>query len=121
VLPLLQGDVDPRLETALDVADAWARGEVPTGAAMRASVQAHAAARDAKASGDAVTEAVARACGQAVATAHMADHSLGGAWYALKAVKRAGGSLEDERAWQDAQTPLEVKALVLEARGQRRI
>jgi hypothetical protein len=33
----------------------------------------------------------------------MADHSLGGALYALKAVKLAGKSINDERHWQITQ------------------
>jgi hypothetical protein len=40
--------------------------------------------------------AVARSVGHAVATAHIADHSLGAAWYALKAVKSAGKSIGEE-------------------------
>jgi hypothetical protein len=117
VLPLYGGPVHSNLEAALETGRAWARGEVPTGAVMRASVTAHAVARGERADGNAVAEAVARAVGQAVATGHAADHSLGGAWYALKAVKRVGASLEVERAWQDQHLPLEVRALVLEARG----
>jgi hypothetical protein len=50
-----------------------------------------------------VSIAVARSIGQAVATAHMADHSLGAALYALKAVRQAGKSMEVERAWQEKQ------------------
>jgi hypothetical protein len=63
-----------------------------------------------------VAVAAARAVGQAVATVHMADHSLGAAEYALKAVKAAGGSVELERTWQDEQLPAEVRELVLSAR-----
>jgi len=47
-----------------------------------------------------ISIAVARSTGHAVATAHMADHSLGGPLYALKAVKHAGGSVAKEREWQ---------------------
>lgn len=59
---------------------------------------------------------VARSVGHAVATAHMADHSLGAAWYALKAVKNEGKSVDDEIKWQNEQLPLEIKELVLTAR-----
>jgi hypothetical protein len=60
---------------------------------------------------------VARAVGQAVATAHMADHSLGPAWYALKVVKSVGGSVEAELIWQNKQLPPEIRELVLSARA----
>ena len=59
--------------------------------------------------------AVARSVGHAVATAHMADHSLGAALYALKAVKHAGKSVDAERKWQNEQLPSEIMELVLTA------
>ena len=51
----------------------------------------------------------------------MADHSLGSAWYALKAVQSAGRSIDEERKWQDGQLPSEIKELVLSARESRNI
>ena len=54
---------------------------------------------------------MARSVGHPVATAHMADHSLGTASYALKAVKNAGKSIDTERKWQDEQLPSEIKSL----------
>jgi hypothetical protein len=51
----------------------------------------------------------------------MADHSLGAAWYALKAVKNAGQSIIEERKWQDEQLPSEIKELVLTARKSKKI
>ena len=63
---------------------------------------------------------MARAVGHAVATAHMADHSLGAVWYALKAVKYAGKSIDMERKWQDEQLPLEIEVLVLSARSNKK-
>jgi hypothetical protein len=51
----------------------------------------------------------------------MADHSLGAAWYALKAVKNTGQSPETERRWQDEHLQPEVKDLVLSARKSRKI
>lgn len=113
VLPLWGGNVDGRLLHALHIAEEWEQGNVPTGAAMKASLGAHAAAREAS---NPVATAVARAVGQAVATAHMADHSLGGALYALKALKQAGRSTDDERAWQVQQLqelPPDIVELVL--------
>jgi hypothetical protein len=51
----------------------------------------------------------------------MADHSLGAAWYALKAVKNAGKSIDAERKWQDEQLPSEITDLVFTARKRREI
>ena len=113
VLPLVEeGNSDDRPRQAVETARAWARGEVPVGAAQKAAVAAHAAARE-MTSKSAV--AAARAAGHAVATAHMADHSLGGAFYALKAIEAKGASAELEQAWQLEQIPEEVRALVLSA------
>ena len=61
---------------------------------MKASLGAHAVARE---SFNPISIAVARSIGQAIATAHMADHSLGAAFYALKAVKHASKSTDEER------------------------
>jgi hypothetical protein len=118
VLPLLGEKPDERLKDALLVAKAWAQGDTPTGAAMKASLAAHAVARE---SSDPTSIVVARSVGQAVATAHMADHALGAAWYALKAAKSAGTSADAERRWQDEQLPPEIRELVLSARISRRI
>lgn len=70
----------------------------------RASLGAHAAARDAE--GNAPAQAAARAAGHAVATAHVADHAAVAAIYAATAVGYAARTeeLEDavarEREWQ---------------------
>ena len=113
VLPLLGETLDERLKNALLIAREWANGNTTAGEAMKASVGAHAVARELT---DPTSIAVARAVGQAVASAHMADHSLGAAIYALKAIKSAGKSIETERKWQNEQLPLEIKEIVLTAR-----
>ena len=97
VLYLIGNDIDKRLLYALDVAKQWENDAIPTGIAMKASLGAHAVAREAE---DPVYKAVARSIGQTVATAHMADHSIGGAFYALKAVKLANKDIKKEREWQ---------------------
>ena len=48
-------------------------------------------------------------------TAHMADHSLGAAIYAIKAVDAAGVSKTAERAWQLQQAPDDLRDLVVSA------
>jgi len=118
VLPLFGETIDNRLKNALLIARDWAQGNASTGDAMKGSLSAHAVAR---ASSDLTAIAVARSVGQAAATAHMADHSLGAAWYAMKAVNHAGMSADAERQWQDNQLPPEIKDLILTARQNRKI
>lgn len=118
VMPLLTNSVDGRLTAAITVAKKWTIGKASVGEAMKASQAAHAAARE---SSDLTRTFVARSVGQAVATAHMADHSMGAAWYALKAVKNAGQSIESERKWQDSQLSEDIRVLVISAREIRKI
>ena len=113
VLPLTDKIIDMRLAHALEIAREWENDKVPTGDAMKASAAAHAVAREFS---DPVSIAVARSIGQAVATAHKADHSVGAALYALKAVKHAGKSVVEEKKWQIKQLqllPTEIAKLVL--------
>jgi len=117
VLPLFGEPIDERLTDALHVAKAWMHKNASVGDARKASVNAHSVAREMK---NPIAIAVARSVGHAVATAHMADHSLGPAWYALKAVKQAGKSIDAEKQWQNKQLPLEIKELVLSARKNRK-
>ena len=118
VLPFYGEKIDERLTEAFLVAHAWTLGKASVGDARKAAVYAHAVARE---STTPVAVAVARSVGHAVATAHMADHSLGAAWYALKAVKHVGRSVEAERKWQDARLPSEIRELVLSARKRKNI
>jgi hypothetical protein len=98
VLHLIEGRTDYRIIDALTTAKEWETGNVSTGTCMKKSLAAHAAAR---ASVNEIHRAIARAAGQAVATAHMADHSLGGAYYALKAIKLTDLDLMTEKQWQE--------------------
>ena len=113
VMHLFGEKIDERLKNALNVAREWRKGNASVGEARKASLGAIAVANE---SSNLTAIAVARSVGHAVATAHMADHSLGAAWYALKAVKNAGKSIDAERKWQDEQLPSEIKELVLTAR-----
>ena len=110
--------IDERLKNALTVAKEWTQGNASVGDARKASLGAIAVANE---SSDPTAIAVARSVGHAVATAHMADHSIAAALYALKAVKNAGKSIDEERKWQDEQLPSEIKELVLTARKRRKI
>ena len=120
VLPLFahRRPDDDRPRLAIEAARAWSRGEITVGEARAAAVGAHAAARDAS---EDVACAVARACGHAVATAHMGDHALGAAAYAVRAVKLASpthnaetaGDREDQ--WQLERLPEVVRGIVVSA------
>ena len=116
VLPLLEKKLDERLINALLIAKEWVKGNASVGDAMKASLAAHAVARELS---DPISIAVARSVGQAVATAHMSDHSLGAALYALKAVKNAGKSIDTERKWQNEQLPSEILEFVLTTRSKK--
>ena len=121
VLPLFarRHPRDDRPRRAIKTARAWAAGEVSVGEARKAAFAAHAAAREAS---DVAAREAARAAGHAVATAHMADHALGPAWYAIRAVQvsldQPAGvkAAERERAWQDKHLPPSIRDLVLSAR-----
>ena len=113
VLPFFENHgPDERPRHAVATARAWAGGSIKVGAAQKAAVASHAAAREAS---HPAAVAAARAAGHAAATAHCADHSLGAAHYALKAVAACGGSTEGERAWQIARLPAELRGLVVSA------
>ena len=107
VLPCFEASYpeDTRPRRALEACRAWARTGVLRMADVRkASLDAHAAAREA--GDDAAARSAARATGQAVATAHVPGHAIAAAVYAATAVRDAAGSAdadvatEREREWQ---------------------
>jgi hypothetical protein len=120
VLSLIREDIDNRLIYALHIAEEWENDNVKTGEAMKASLGAHTVARE---SSNLVVKAVARSVGHTVASAHMADHSIGGALYALKAIQLAGNSIKEETQWQTShleQLPSELMELVFAAMSTKR-
>jgi hypothetical protein len=118
VLHLFGERTDERLLVALTIAAEWKQGTSSVGDARKAASGAFAVAREMSRR---TAVAVARSVGHAVATAHMADHSLGAAWYALRGVHIAGKSRDEERKWQDEQLPMPIAELVLTARKRRKI
>lgn len=124
VLPLFASKhpTDDRPRRAIETARAWACGQASVEQAREASFAAHAAARGAS---DLAAQAAARAAGHAVATAHMADHELGAAAYAIRAVRRASpeatAPLEGgrEREWQRQCLPEPIRELVLSDQARR--
>lgn len=107
---------DDRPQRAVEMGRAWARGEVPVGSAQKAAVAAHAAARAVK---NKAACAAARAAGHAVATAHMAEHSIGVVIYGKKAIEATGESFDVEREWQLKRLPKNLRELVVSALERR--
>ncbi len=97
VLIYYNKELDEPIIYAIKIARDWIEGKSSTGVAIKASRDVHSFA---KTIDNPVAYAVARAVGHGVATAHMADHCMGAALYAQKALKLAGKSFEDERNWQ---------------------
>ena len=118
VLPLFTArhPEDDRPRQAIETARAWSRGEASVAEAREAAFAAHAAARSAS---DAAAREAARSAGHAVATAHMADHELGAAAYAIKAVRLSSPAAvatpagERECQWQREHLPEAIRELVL--------
>ncbi|WP_313404726.1 putative immunity protein [Aeromicrobium sp.] len=110
---------DPRPRDAIAAARAWAQGDMPMmqaravgGHAMGAARQLTGAARFA-----------AYSAGQAACVGHVADHDLGAAAYAIKAIRSAHprdpGAGRAERDWQHAQLAEPIRQLVLEDQARR--
>jgi hypothetical protein len=108
------GDERPR--RAIELARAWALGEITMTPARTAAGHANGAARDLS---GAAREA-AHAAGQAGAVAHVAAHQLGAAAYAIRAARAAAADGEPDAAgrrecqWQRAQLPNQIRELVLD-------
>jgi hypothetical protein len=109
-----QPRIDEQLNEALRVAKAWERGVISVGAARKASMAAIAVASE---NTNPASIVVAHAAGNVVATAHVADHPLRAADYALKAIKISGQCVDAERKWQDERLPLGIKDLILLVRN----
>jgi len=107
---------DPRPRQAIDLARAWARGEVTMMQSRNAAGHAMAAARVLRGP----AREAAFAAGQAAAVAHVAAHELGAAAYAIKAVRASVGKRDRDQAgrlecqWQREQLPEAIRALVLD-------
>ncbi len=93
---------DKRPRIALHTLQEWiATGEFHMTVIRKASLDAHAAAREV--GEDTPARFAARACGQAVATAHVKTHALGPVYYSIKALRANGATDEEiakERVWQ---------------------
>jgi hypothetical protein len=107
---------DDRPRHAIELARAWARGEVSMTQARTAAGHANAAARDLAGA----PRHAAYAAAQAANVAHVAAHELGAAAYAIKAARAAAPRDEREEAgrleciWQRDRLPREIRDLVLD-------
>jgi len=107
---------DDRPRRAIELARAWARGEITMSQSRTAGGHAMAAARELTGA----ARYAAYAAGQAAVVAHVAAHELGAAAYAIKAVRAAALDGRDEEAghleceWQRAQLPSKIRELVLD-------
>ncbi|HEY7522759.1 MAG TPA: hypothetical protein VH720_03770 [Candidatus Limnocylindrales bacterium] len=107
---------DDRPRRAIELARAWARGEVTMTEARTAGGHAMGAARDLRGA----ARHAAYAAGQAAAVAHVAAHELGAAAYAIRAARAAAPEVAAESAgrvecrWQRDRLPESIRELVLD-------
>lgn len=112
---------DARPRDALAAVRAWVHGELPMMRTRAAGGHAMGAARDLRGA----ARFAAYAAGQAAVVAHVPEHDLGAAAYAIKAAVAAGptGQAESvragERDWQRDRLPDAVRDLVLEDQARR--
>lgn len=110
---------DPRPREAIAAARAWARGELPMMQARAGGGHAMGAARPLTGA----ARFAAYSAGQAACVGHVAEHDLGAAAYAIKAVRSAHpddpAAGRAERDWQRTQLPDPVRRLVLEDQARR--
>jgi hypothetical protein len=107
VLPYFEKErpADDRPRLAIDAGRTWAAtGVFKMADVRRASLGAHAAARERE--GSDAAQAAARAAGQAIATAHVPGHAVAAAIYAAAAVRDGvtatdvDAAVRGERDWQ---------------------
>jgi len=110
LLPLLNNNINEYIINAIDIGDNWIIGKVNTGSAIKISREI---VKYVKTLNNELEILITRAAGHAVATAHMADHSMGPVYYGLKAIKFVKGSIDSELKWQIDQIPEEIKELVI--------
>lgn len=112
-------DLSPR--RAIEAARSWVRGEWPMMQTRAAGGEAMGAARELRGA----ARFAAYAAGQAAVVAHVAEHDLGAAAYAIKAAMAAAPDGEGEVArrteaeWQRRRIPDAVRELVLEDQQRR--
>jgi len=110
---------DARPREAIAAARAWAAGDLPMMQARARGGHAMGAARPLTGA----ARFAACSAGQAACVGHVAEHDLGAAAYAIKAVRSAypddPGAGRVERDWQRSRLPDPVRSLVLEDQARR--
>jgi len=110
LLPLLNNNINEKIINAITVGNNWIIGKANTGDAIKISREIIKYVRTLH---NELEIVITRAAGHAVATAHMADHSMGPVYYGIKAIKINGGSIDSELEWQIEQLPNNIKELVI--------
>ncbi|MBM6589300.1 putative immunity protein [Brevibacterium sp. RIT 803] len=104
---------DTRVRDAVAAARAWAAGTVKMMRARASGGHAMGAARPLRGA----ARFAAYSAGQAACVGHVAEHDLGAAAYAIKAVSSANpkdpGAGQAERDWQRDQLPSQIRQPVL--------
>jgi hypothetical protein len=118
LLSLLNNNINEKIIDAINIGNNWIIEKAKTIDAINKSREI---IKYVKTLDNELEIAITRAAGHAVATAHMADHSMGTIYYGLKAIKITGGSKESEINWQIEHIPNEIKELVLEGLKDKKI
>lgn len=112
---------DDRPRAAIEAVRAWARGEAAMMVTRAVGGHAMGAARPLRGA----SRFAAYAAGQAACVAHVPEHDLGAAAYAIRAAaasaprSRERSAARDERDWQRQQIPGHLRSLVLEDQNRR--
>ncbi|NED99993.1 putative immunity protein [Phytoactinopolyspora halotolerans] len=111
---------DTRPREAIESIRAWAQGSMTMMASRAAGGHAMGAARELTGA----ARHAAYAAGQAACVAHVAEHNLGAAAYAIKAARAGAAEAEDcagrlECAWQREQLPEAIRDVVIEDQRRR--
>lgn len=111
---------DSRPRDAIEAIRAWTQGEVTMMASRTAGGHAMGAARHRRGA----ARHAAYAAGQAACVGHVAEHDLGAAAYAIRAVRAAAPGRAElagrlECAWQREQLPHAIRALVIDDQRRR--
>ena len=110
---------DARPRDAIEAARRWARGDMNMMDARSCGGHAMGAARRLQGA----ARCAAYSAGQAACVGHVAEHDLGAAAYAIRAMQAANpgdpGAGRAERDWQRGQLDGQIRALVLEDQARR--
>jgi hypothetical protein len=110
LLPLLNNNINEKIINAINIGNNWVIGKANTGDAIKISREIIKYVRTLN---NELEILLTRAAGHAVATAHMADHSMGSVYYGIKAIKLNGGSIDSEIKWQIERLPNDISELVI--------